>query len=48
MKEKIYETPCITDIEIVVEQAVLTASGEPGEYPGWSNNDGGEVELFNW
>lgn len=43
MKEKIYETPRSVEIEIVVEQAVLTASGEPGEYPAW---DGGETPLF--
>ena len=43
MKEKTYETPRIVEIEIVVEQAVLAASGEPGEYPGW---DGGETPLF--
>lgn len=43
MKEKIYETPLSVEIEIVVEQAVLTASGEPGEYPAW---DGGETPLF--
>jgi len=47
MKEKIYETPRNVEIEIVVEQAVLTASGEPGAYPGW-NNDDGEIELFGW
>lgn len=34
MKEKIYETPLSVEIEIVVEQAVLTASG--GEYPAYS------------
>lgn len=47
MKEKIYETPLSVEIEIVVEQAVLAASGEPGEYPAW-NNGNGELELFNW
>lgn len=36
MKEKIYETPLSVEIEIVVEQAVLTASGEAGEYPAYS------------
>ena len=41
MKEKIYETPRSVEIEIVVEQAVLAASG--GEYPAW---DGGETPLF--
>lgn len=34
MKEKIYETPHSVEVEIVVEQAVLTASG--GEYPAYS------------
>ena len=43
MKEKIYETPRSVEIEIVVEQAVLAASGEPDEYPAW---DGGETPLF--
>lgn len=35
MKEKIYETPRSVEIEIVVEQAVLAASG--GEYPAFSD-----------
>lgn len=35
MKEKIYETPLSVEIGIVVEQAVLTASG--GEYPAFSD-----------
>lgn len=39
MKEKIYETPLSVEIEIVVEQAVLAASG--GEYPAYSD----EIEL---
>ena len=43
MKEKTYETPRIVEIELLVEQAVLAASGEPGEYPVW---DGGETPLF--
>lgn len=43
MKEKIYETPLSVEIEIVVEQAVLAASVEPGEYPAW---DGEETPLF--
>lgn len=37
MKEKTYETPRITVIEIIVEQAVLTASG--GEYPAYLEED---------
>lgn len=35
----IYESPQVTEIELVVEQAILQASGGP--YPGW----GGEEEL---
>lgn len=35
MKEKIYETPLSVEIGIVVEQAVLTASGS--EYPAFSD-----------
>ena len=35
MKEKIYETPRIVEIELLVEQAVLAASG--GEYPAYSD-----------
>lgn len=38
MKEKIYETPLSVEIEIVVEQAVLAASG--GEYPAYSDEQG--------
>lgn len=41
MKEKNYETPRITDIEIIVEQAVLTASGS--EYPAYT-----EEEDLGW
>lgn len=39
MKEKIYETPRIEEIEITIEQAVLQSS--VGDYPGW----GDETEL---
>ena len=35
MNEKIYETPRIVEIELLVEQAVLAASG--GEYPAYSD-----------
>lgn len=35
----IYESPQVTEIELVVEQAILQASGGP--YPGWE----GEEEL---
>ena len=35
MKEKIYETPRIVEIELLVEQAVLEAS--VGEYPAFSD-----------
>ena len=31
MKEKTYMTPFITEVEMIVEQTVLAASG--GEYP---------------
>ena len=34
-----YETPQVTEIELVVEQAILQASG--GDYPSW----GEEVPL---
>lgn len=37
MKEKTYETPLSTEIEMIVEQPVLTASGEPGAYPAYSD-----------
>ncbi len=43
MKEKIYEAPLVEEIEIIVEQAVLSASGVPGGYPGWPD---GEKDLF--
>ena len=35
MKEKIYEAPRVEEIELLVEQAVLAASG--GEYPAYSD-----------
>ena len=35
----IYESPQVTEMELVVEQAILQASG--GDYPSW----GGEEEL---
>ena len=35
MKERTYETPRIVEIELLVEQAVLAASG--GEYPAFSD-----------
>ena len=37
--KKIYETPCIMEIELASEQAVLAASGGP--YPGWEEEDWG-------
>lgn len=40
MKEKIYETPRIVEIELLVEQAVLEASvleASLGEYPAFSD-----------
>lgn len=40
MKEKIYETPRIEEIEITIEQAVLQSS--VGDYPGWES----EKELY--
>ena len=39
MKEKTYMTPFITEVEMIVEQTVLAASG--GEYPAYSD----EIEL---
>ena len=35
--KKIYETPCIMEIELASEQAVLAASG--GEYPSFSDEE---------
>ena len=37
MKEKIYETPSISEIEMIVEQAVLAAS--VGDYPSYSGDE---------
>lgn len=42
MKEKIYVAPQVEEIEITVEQPILTDSGQPSDYPGW----GGENPLF--
>lgn len=36
-KEKIYETPCIMEIELASEQAVLATSGGP--YPSFTEDD---------
>ena len=33
----IYESPQVTEIELVVEQAILQASG--GDYPGFSGEE---------
>lgn len=41
MNEKIYETPRVVEVEIVVEQAILSASG--GTYPSYS-----EEEDLGW
>ena len=41
MKEKTYETPRIVEIELLVEQAVLAASG--GEYPAFSDE-----QVLGW
>ena len=37
MKEKIYEAPQVEEIELLVEQAVLAASG--GDYPSYLEED---------
>lgn len=37
MKEKIYETPRIVEIELLVEQAVLALSG--GAYPAYEDEE---------
>ena len=39
MKEKIYETPCVVEVDMVVEQAVLAAS--IGDYPTFTEDDWG-------
>ena len=39
MNENVYETPRVVEIEILVEQAILNASGQPGSYPSWGEED---------
>lgn len=36
-KEKLYESPCTMEIELVLEQTILAASGGP--YPSFSDEE---------